>query len=66
MGSINESKSAFSSHYEILWEDPSAEAVAWVDEEFEALWNDSYPLPEAIIEEVERVAKRYEIRFDEL
>lgn len=66
MGSINESKSAFSSHYEILWEDPSAEAVVWVDEEFEALWNDSYPLPEAIIEEVERVAKRYEIRFDEL
>lgn len=66
IGSINESKSAFADNYEILWEDSSAEAVAWVDEEFEALWADSYPLPEAIIEEVERVAKRYEVRFDEL
>lgn len=66
MGSINESKSAFADNYEILWEDPSPEAVAWVDEEFDALWADSYPLPEAIIEEVERVAKRHEVRFDEL
>lgn len=66
MGSINESKSAFADNYEILWEDPSPEAVAWVDEEFEALWADSYPLPEAIIEEVERVAKRHEVRFEEL
>lgn len=66
MGSINESKSAFADNYEILWEDPSPEAVAWVDEEFDALWADSYPLPEAIIEEVERVAKRHEVRFEEL
>lgn len=66
MGSINESKSAFADNYEILWEDPSSEAVAWVDEEFEALWEDSYPLPDAIIEEVERVAKRHEVRFEEL
>ncbi|WP_119157542.1 phospholipase D-like domain-containing anti-phage protein [Caldimonas tepidiphila] len=66
MGSINESKSGFADNYEILWEDPAAEAVAWVDEEFEALWADSYPLPDAIIEEVERVAKRHEVRFEEL
>lgn len=66
MGSINESKSAFSTNYEILWEDPSPEAVAWVDEEFEALWADSYDLPDAIIEEIERVAKRVEVRFDDL
>lgn len=66
MGSINESKSAFADNYEILWEDSSAEAVAWVDEEFDALWEDSYPLPEAIIEEVERVAKRLEVRFEDL
>lgn len=66
MGSINESKSAFADNYEILWEDPSPEAVTWVDEEFDALWADSYPLPEAIIEEVERVAKRHEVRFEEL
>lgn len=66
MGSINESKSAFADNYEILWEDSSPDAVAWVDEEFEALWAESYPLPEAIIEEVERVAKRHEVRFEEL
>ncbi|NNM63250.1 MAG: DEAD/DEAH box helicase family protein [Burkholderiales bacterium] len=66
MGSINESKSAFADNYEILWEDPSPEAVDWVDEEFDALWADSYPLPDAIIEEVERVAKRHEVRFEDL
>ena len=63
LGSINETKSAFAKNYEILWEDQSPEGVAWVEEEFAALWEDAYPLPEAIIEEIERVAKRVEIRF---
>ncbi|RMG20709.1 MAG: DEAD/DEAH box helicase [Deltaproteobacteria bacterium] len=63
IGSVNESKSAFAENYEILWEDPSPEGVAWVEEEFAALWDEAYPLPEAIIEEIERVAKRVEIRF---
>jgi superfamily II DNA or RNA helicase len=66
MGSINESKRAFAVNYEILWEDSSPEAVAWVDAEFEALWADSYDLPDAIIEEVERIAKRHEVRFEDL
>lgn len=66
MGSINESKSAFAQNYEILWEDTSPEAVAWVDEEFDALWAESYPLPDAIIEEVERIARRHEVRFEDL
>jgi len=65
LGSINETKSAFATNYEILWEDPSPEGVAWVEEEFEALWNDAYPLPNAIIEEIKRVADRVEIRFEE-
>ena len=65
MGSINETKSAFAQNYEILWEDPSPEGVAWVEEEFAALWTDAYPLPDAIIDEIERVANRVEIRFDE-
>lgn len=64
LGSINETKSAFASNYEILWEDPSAEGVAWVEEEFKALWADSYPLPDAIIEEIQRIAERVEIRFE--
>ena len=63
LGSINETKSAFAQNYEVLWEDPSPEGVAWVEEEFAALWADAYPLPDAIIEEVRRVAERVEIRF---
>ena len=34
LGSINETKSAFSQNYEILWEDTSPAGVAWVEEEF--------------------------------
>ena len=66
LGSINETKSAFADNYEILWEDPSPEGVAWVEEEFAALWQDSFPLPEAIIEEIKRVADRVEIRFGDV
>ncbi len=65
LGSINETKSAFAQNYEILWEDPSKEGVEWVEEEFDALWKDSYPLPDAIVEEIKRVADRVEIRFEE-
>lgn len=66
LGSINETKSAFANNYEILWEDKSAEGVAWVEEEFDALWEDAYPLPDAIVEEIKRVADRIEIRFEEV
>ena len=65
LGSINETKSAFANNYEILWEDPSLEGIAWVEEEFDALWKDAYPLPDAIVEEIKRVADRVEIRFEE-
>lgn len=66
LGSINETKNAFAQNYEILWEDQSPEGVAWVEEEFAALWQASYPLPDAIIEEIARLANRVEIRFDEV
>ena len=65
LGSINETRSAFAQNYELLWEDPSPEGVAWVEEEFDALWNDAYPLPDAIVEEIKRVADRIEIRFED-
>ena len=65
LGSINETKSAFAHNYEILWEDPSPEGVAWVEQEFDALWQDAFPLPDAIIQEVQRVANRIEIRFED-
>ena len=66
LGSINETKSAFAQNYEILWEDTSADGVCWVEEEFEALWKDSFPLPDAIIDEIKRVAYRVEIHFSDL
>src|ERR1017187_745126 len=66
LGSINETKSAFAGNYEILWEDTSPEGVKWVEEEFEALWQDSFPLPDAIIEEVKRVADRVEVAFHDV
>ena len=65
LGSINETRSAFAQNYEILWEDPSSDGVNWVEEEFDALWRDAYPLPDAIVEEIKRVAERVEIRFEE-
>lgn len=60
LGSVNESKSAWMLNYELLWEDPSPEAVAWVQEEFEALWTHhaAVPLAKAVIEDIRRLSKR--------
>jgi superfamily II DNA or RNA helicase len=60
LGSTNESRSAWQLNYELLWEDPSAEAIAWVQEEFNALWNSPYavPLAEAVIQDIDRLAGR--------
>lgn len=35
LGSINETKSAFTLNYEMLWEDDSHESIKWVQEEFD-------------------------------
>jgi hypothetical protein len=64
LASINETKSAIADNYEILCEDPSAEGVAWVEGEFDTLWADAFPPPEAIVDEVRRVAERVDIRFE--
>ena len=66
LGSINETKNAFTSNYELLWEDPSKEGVAWVQDEFDALWDDARPLPEAIIKEIGRIANRVRVYFDDV
>ena len=60
LGSINETKSAFTVNYEMIWEDPSQESVEWVQTEFDALWNNSYamPLADYVIEDVQRLAQR--------
>lgn len=60
LGSVNESKSAWTLNYELLWEDPSPESVQWVQEEFDALWTHhaAVPLAEFIIEDIERLSRR--------
>ncbi|QXP83435.1 phospholipase D-like domain-containing anti-phage protein [Methylococcus sp. Mc7] len=66
IGSMNETRSGWQRHYEILWEDESPEGVAWIEEEFEFLWNAAKPLPQAIIREVHRRGYRREVVFDEI
>ena len=64
MGSANESKSAWKLNYELVWEDTSPEAVAWVQEEFEALWGhpQAFPLSEAVVLDFERLSRRQVVR----
>ena len=56
LGSVNETFSAWRINYKLLWEDPSPEAIAWVQEEFDALWGSSaaMPLADFIIEDIGR------------
>jgi superfamily II DNA or RNA helicase len=60
LGSVNESKSAWTLNYELAWEDDSKEAVEWVQEEFNALWNDpaAIPLSDFVIEDIKRISER--------
>jgi len=60
MGSTNESRSAWELNYELVWSDESEEGIAWVQEEFEALWGNpaAVELAEAVIQDVERLARR--------
>jgi hypothetical protein len=64
IGSMNETRSGWQRHYEILWEDESAEGVAWIEPEFGFLWNAAKPLPQAVIREVKRRGYRREVLFD--
>lgn len=66
MGSMNETSSGWQRHYEILWEDDSAEGIAWIEDEFFYLWNAACQLPDAVVREVKRRGYRREIDFDEI
>ncbi|WDL98486.1 phospholipase D-like domain-containing anti-phage protein [Alicyclobacillus sp. ALC3] len=66
IGSVNESKSAFSHNYELVWQDDDEESADWVEKEFWALWSEGVPLPEAILAEINRVANRREITVEVL
>ncbi|OHD27787.1 MAG: hypothetical protein A2Y38_10910 [Spirochaetes bacterium GWB1_59_5] len=69
LGSVNESATAWKLNYELLWEDDSPEAVAWVVEEFESLWHDTHAVDLACCPFVEadlkRLAKRKIIAVDD-
>lgn len=66
IGSMNETRSGWQRHYEILWEDESPEGVAWIEDEFNFLWNAAKELPRAVIREVHRRGYRREVLFDEI
>jgi hypothetical protein len=70
LGSVNESAPAWKVNYELLWEDNDPETVAWVQEEFEALWNDARAVDLAccpfIAQDVQRIISRKVIEPEEL
>jgi hypothetical protein len=66
IGSMNETRHGWQEHYEILWEDDSPEGVAWIEAEFEFLWNAARPLPEAVVREVRRRSRRTEVGLPEI
>jgi superfamily II DNA or RNA helicase len=66
MGSANETLQAMARNYEIVWEDLSAEGAAWVQAEFDWLWARAKPLPEAVVEEVGRTARKVQVAVADL
>ncbi len=66
IGSMNETSSGWQRHYEILWEDDSPEGVAWIEQEFEYLWNAARSLPNAVVREVRRRGYRREVFVEEI
>jgi hypothetical protein len=70
LGSVNESASAWRVNYELLWEDDDPATVAWVQEEFDTLWNDPRAVDLAccpfIVQDVERILSRRVIEPAEL
>ena len=70
LGSVNESASAWKVNYELLWEDTDPETISWVQEEFDALWNDPRAMDLAccpfIVQDVQRIISRKVIEPEEL
>ena len=63
LGSINETKSAFTTNYEMVWEDSDPDSVAWVQTEFDFFWNNPHAvaLSDYVIEDVKRLSERRSI-----
>jgi SNF2 family DNA or RNA helicase len=66
IGSLNETREGWQEHYEIVWEDLSEEGIAWVETEFDYLWERGVPLPDAIIEEIGRLSRKREVSIHEI
>ena len=70
LGSVNESASAWKVNYELLWEDNDPETIVWVQEEFDALWNDPRAIDLAccpfIAQDVQRILSRRVVEPEEL
>ena len=70
LGSVNESLSAWKLNYELLWEDDTPDTMAWVQEEFLALWNDPRAVDLAccpfIAQDVKRIVSRTVVEPREL
>ena len=66
LGSVNESITAWTLNYELLWEDEDAESIAWVQSEFDALWTHplAVPLANFVAMDAERLARREETSID--
>lgn len=66
IGSVNDTYSAWNLNYELIWEDDSKEAAAWVRGEFDWLWALGVPLSDVVIEEIGREASKFEVRISDL
>lgn len=70
LGSVNESASAWKVNYELLWEDDDPATIAWVQEEFDALWNDARAVDLAccpfIAQDVKRILSRRVVEPEDL
>jgi superfamily II DNA or RNA helicase len=58
IGSANDSANAWTRNYELVWEDDNPDSVAWLQEEFDALWEKGFPLSEFIVRQLGRLGER--------
>ena len=58
IGSANDSRSAWSKNYELIWADDGQESIEWIQEEFAVLWEKGFPLSEFIVKQIGRLGKR--------
>jgi superfamily II DNA or RNA helicase len=58
IGSANDSANAWTKNYELIWEDDDPESIAWLQEEFDALWAKGFCLSEFIVKQLGRLGQR--------